>query len=63
MANWLQLVSWKMTCTSLGISNVTNGILANVTSLGTSANLWHKRLRHISQGHLQIMVHKTLQLG
>jgi hypothetical protein len=36
----------------LGISNVTNGILANATSLSTSANLWHKRLRHITQGHL-----------
>jgi hypothetical protein len=47
----------------LGISNVINGILANATSSNTSANLWHERLGHTSQGRLQTMVHKNIAIG
>jgi hypothetical protein len=47
----------------LRISNETNKVSTNTTSSSSSANLWHERLRHINQGHLQTMVHKNIAIG
>jgi hypothetical protein len=47
----------------LGISNETNKVFSNATSSSSSANLWHERLGHINQRHLQTMVHKNIAIG
>jgi hypothetical protein len=40
-----------------------NEVLANVVSSNSNANLWHKRLGHISQGCLQTIIHKDISIG
>jgi len=50
------------TC-KLGISNETSKVLTNATSPSSSANLWHERLGHINQRHIQTMVHKNIAIG
>jgi hypothetical protein len=47
----------------LGISNETNKVLTIAIRSSSSANLWHERLGHINQGHLQTMVHKNIAIG
>ncbi len=47
----------------LGISNETNKVLTNAIRSSSNAKLWHERLGHINQGHLQTMVHKNIAIG
>jgi hypothetical protein len=61
---WHLITTYKLenNLYKLGISNMTNEVLANVVSSNLNANLWHKRLGHIGQGCLQTIIYKDIAI-